>query len=108
MKIWITWTAGLACTALAAPALAQTGGGQTQPSGTGGTTAARRDHPMTIRQASGGGAPHGPRTARQPTARAPHPSAGTVNRPHGGTHATTSKGMNAIAKGPTKPAVDPR
>lgn len=98
------WTALLAAAAvIAGPALAQTDvtGSSNTPSGVKGKPGA-----MTIKQASGGGKPHAPRTGRQPTVRTPHPSAGTANKPYGATHATTSKGMSGIRKSPTRPAQD--
>lgn len=90
----------------AAPALAQTDvtGSSNTPSGVKNKPGA-----MTINEASGGGKPHAPRTGRQPTARAPHPSQGSRNTPRGHAHATTSKGMSGVNKSPTQPApVTPR
>ena len=101
---WMAMAAALAmvCLGTASGAMAQTDvtGSSNTPSGVKAKPGA-----MTINQASGGGKPHAPRTGRQPTARAPHPSAGTANRAYGaGTHATTSKGIkkSGIRKGPTR------
>lgn len=86
---------------IASGAIAQTdvSGSSNTPSGVKGKPGA-----MTIKQASGGGAPHAPRTGRQPTARAPHPSQGAASTPRGHAHATTSRGMSGAKKGPTRPA----
>lgn len=97
--------------AAVAGSLAMTGAqAQTDVTGSSNTPSGVKAKPgaMTIRQASGGGKPHAPRTGRQPTARAAHPSAGVANRAYGGgTHATTSKGMSGVSKSPTRPATAP-
>jgi hypothetical protein len=100
------WTTMMAATLAMAAVGASAQTQQTGRSGSGsGGAASRRSGPMTINQASGGGVPHGPRTVRQPTIRPSHPSAGTARRAYGaGTHATTSKRMSGVGKGPQRPA----
>lgn len=100
----LTATVVIACLVAGSGALAQTdvSGSSNTPSGVGGKPGA-----MTIKQASGGGAPHAPRTGRQPTKRTPHVSAGTAAKSRTGTHTTTSKGLSGVPKGARQPAGKP-
>lgn len=102
MKPTVILAAAFALGATAAIAQTDVSGSSNTPSGVRGKPGA-----MTIRQASGGGAPHAPRTGRQPTKVPRDRSAGVVDKPIGTTHATTSRGMSGISKGPIRPAGKP-